>query len=130
MSEALRKKFTENAEQFDALMVEMLSINEQQAREIAKLKEERDRAIRQNDIDWVRRQEITRLTQQLAQAKEQLLACQKDAARYRWLRSQHWDTGTLAVVANPKSAVKLGGYCPSLEQLDADIDAAIRKSEG
>jgi predicted RNase H-like nuclease (RuvC/YqgF family) len=36
--------------------------------EVASLKEERDKAIRQVDIDWVRRQEITRLTQQLAAA--------------------------------------------------------------
>lgn len=47
-----------------------------------------------------------------------------DAARYRWLREQHWHTAPMCVVANPKNAVKLGYFCPSDERLDAMIDAA------
>jgi hypothetical protein len=34
--------------------------------------------------------------------------CIADAARYRWLREQTWDKSGLAVVRDPKSAVKLG----------------------
>jgi len=50
---------------------------------------------------------------------------EQDAERYRWLRSQHWNTGLLAVVADPKAAIKLGYDCPSLDRLDEAIDAAI-----
>lgn len=49
-----------------------------------------------------------------------------DAARYRWLRKQHWSDGVMAVAVNPKEAVKLGHYCPSLELLDEAIDEARR----
>lgn len=48
----------------------------------------------------------------------------EDAARYRWLRQQHWSQNTLAVVRCPKTAVRLGHECPSYEALDAAIDAA------
>ena len=51
----------------------------------------------------------------------------KDAERYRWLREQHWSTDTIAVVLNPKQAVKLGYVCPSDSLLDETIDAAITK---
>ena len=51
----------------------------------------------------------------------------KDAERYRWLREQHWSTDTIAVVLNPKQAVKLGHVCPSDSLLDETIDAAIAK---
>ena len=54
-----------------------------------------------------------------------LAAERKDAERYRWLRAQHWDTGILAVVADPKDAIKLGYDCPSLARLDEQIDAAM-----
>lgn len=47
---------------------------------------------------------------------------ERDAARYRWLRAQHWDSGPLAVVRNPKDAVKLGYEAPSGDRLDAAID--------
>jgi predicted RNase H-like nuclease (RuvC/YqgF family) len=50
--------------EIDRLRAEILYLQ----KEKASLKEERDKAIRQVDIDWVRRQEITRLTQQLAAA--------------------------------------------------------------
>jgi hypothetical protein len=45
--------------------------------------------------------------------------------RYRWLRAQHWSSGLLAVVAEPKDSIKLGCDCPSLERLDKFIDSAI-----
>ena len=50
-----------------------------------------------------------------------------DAERYSWLRAQFWDTGKLAVVANPTAVLRLGSYCPSLEQLDAAIDGEMAK---
>lgn len=53
----------------------------------------------------------------------------KDAERYRWLREQYWNDGALCVVATPKVAVKLGHDCPSLERLDAAIDAARQALE-
>jgi hypothetical protein len=48
----------------------------------------------------------------------------EDAERYRWLRQQYWNNAPLCVVAQPKQAVKLGHDCPSLDRLDAAIDAA------
>jgi hypothetical protein len=54
-----------------------------------------------------------------------MAALLEDAARYRWLRRQDWDSGALAVVADPKAAVKLGHDCPSRERLDDAIDAAM-----
>ena len=49
----------------------------------------------------------------------------KDAERYRWLRAQHWNDGRLAVVADPKGAIKLGHDCPSFGRLDEQIDAEM-----
>jgi hypothetical protein len=48
----------------------------------------------------------------------------RDAERYRWLREQHWNEADMAVVFYPKKSVKLGFDCPSLDRLDAAIDAA------
>jgi hypothetical protein len=48
-----------------------------------------------------------------------------DAARYRWLRQQHWNEAPMCVVAQPRQAVKLGHDCPTLERLDAAIDGAM-----
>ncbi len=53
------------------------------------------------------------------------LAQEKNAARYLWLRAQNWNDGLLAVVADPKDAIKLGYDCPSLDRLDEQIDAAM-----
>lgn len=50
---------------------------------------------------------------------------ERDAARYRWLREQDWDSGPLAVVRNPKEAVKLGRDLPSRQRLDEAIDSAM-----
>lgn len=50
----------------------------------------------------------------------------KDAARYRWLREQHWNEAPpLCVVTRPKQAVRLGHDCPTLDRLDAAVDAAM-----
>lgn len=57
---------------------------------------------------------------------EQLQRMALDAARYRWLREQHWSYNTLAVVSHPKSSVEIGSTCPSEEHLDARIDAAMK----
>jgi hypothetical protein len=48
-----------------------------------------------------------------------------DAERYRWLRDQHWSRAPLAVVRDPKDAVKLGHELPSGSRLDEAIDAAM-----
>ncbi len=48
-----------------------------------------------------------------------------DAARYRWLREQHWSSAQLCVVMDPKDAVKLGRTCPSREYLDIAVDDAM-----
>lgn len=53
-------------------------------------------------------------------------AMRLDAARYRWLRAQNWNDGELAVVANPKQAVKLGHDCPSMDRLDSAIDLSMK----
>lgn len=50
-----------------------------------------------------------------------------DAARYRWLRTQHWNEAPLCVVSSPRQSVKLGYECPSMERLDDVIDAARLK---
>ena len=57
--------------------------------------------------------------------RAELEALRKDAERYRWLRAQHWNTGQLCVVAEPKDAVKLGHCCPSGEYLDIAVDDAM-----
>ena len=59
--------------------------------------------------------------------RKEVEALRADALRYRWLRLQHWDEADVACVKRPKDAVKLGHDCPSLERLDAAIDAAMTK---
>lgn len=44
----------------------------------------------------------------------------KDAARYRWLRAQHWIEGTVSVVS-AKSVIP-GSECQSYQKLDEVID--------
>lgn len=60
----------------------------------------------------------------LRDADTELEAAKRDAARYRWLRHQHWNMADMCVVENPKKNVLLGARCPSRELLDAAIDAA------
>lgn len=64
------------------------------------------------------------LIRELSAQAAEVDAMRADAERYRWLRQQHWYEAALCVVVNPKNAVKLGHDCPSLERLDAAIDAA------
>jgi hypothetical protein len=59
-----------------------------------------------------------------------VMELERDAERYRKLRQQQWNESELCVVMRPKEAVKLGYDCPSLERLDAFVDAlpnAIKK---
>lgn len=56
-------------------------------------------------------------------------AIRLDAARYRWLRSQNWNDGRLAVVVDPKRSVKPGHDCPSLNRLDEMIDEQMKRSQ-
>lgn len=51
----------------------------------------------------------------------------KNAARYEWLREQHWSDGTMCVVTDPKESVKLGSNCPSRALLDEAIDLAMKE---
>ena len=60
------------------------------------------------------------------EAGEPVQDVEKDAARYRYLRSQHWTDNTWAVVHHPRQSLQLGSYCPNEHILDADIDAAIK----
>ena len=66
------------------------------------------------------------VTLEIAEVKELLAAC-KDAARYDWLRSQHWDTAKICAVASPKEAIKLGHYAPSGKYLDELIDKEMKE---
>jgi hypothetical protein len=54
---------------------------------------------------------------------------EQDAARYRWLREQDWFRSPLCVLRDPKKALiewrGLGADCPSLDRLDAAIDATL-----
>ena len=50
---------------------------------------------------------------------------EKDAARYQWLRAQHWNDSAFAVVSESKRNEKLGTYCPSEDRLDQEIDSAM-----
>lgn len=47
------------------------------------------------------------------------------AARYSWLREQHWHDSGIAVVRQPKQAIKPGYDCPSGARLDEFCDAGI-----
>jgi len=52
----------------------------------------------------------------------------RDAARYRWLRAQHWSEGICALVVTKPAALRLGALIFSREQLDAEIDTAMAQS--
>lgn len=55
-----------------------------------------------------------------------LRQAEQDAARYQWLREQHWNDSDLCVVSSPKESVKLGYDCPSGDRLDVIIDGAMK----
>lgn len=66
----------------------------------------------------------------IAELERELEAVRKDAERYRWLRLQDWYDSPVAVVANPKEAIKLGHDAPSREQLDALVDSHVADVQG
>lgn len=70
---------------------------------------------------------LSALQAENAAVRQELEEARKNADRYRWLRQQNWSEAALCVVARPKDAVKLGYDCPSMERLDAEIDAAQPK---
>lgn len=53
---------------------------------------------------------------------DELSNLRKDAERYRWLREQRWNYGKIAVVTQPKKAIKPGYDAPSFDRLDSIID--------
>lgn len=63
-------------------------------------------------------------------AYPQLCEMNRDAARYRWLREQHWNESHLYVLSNPRKRANLLGLdCPSGSRLDEAIDAALAKEQ-
>ncbi len=79
----------------------------------------------QHDDDFVPLYDI----ETLARYQIELERLRADANRYRWLRTQHWESSPMAVVANPKDAIKLGHHSPSDDLLDAAIDAAMKEGK-
>lgn len=49
------------------------------------------------------------------------------AQMYAWLREQHWSNSPLAVVLEPKKAIKLGYSAPFGDLLDSTIRELMRK---
>ena len=70
------------------------------------------------------------LESQRQQAYAQIAALRADAERYRWLRIQDWFDGPMAVVVNPKDAIRLGHDAPSRDRLDAAIDVHVAEVQG
>lgn len=67
--------------------------------------------------------EVLRFAAAIAKAERE--AMDMDAARYRWLRAQHWSDNTIAAVRWPRDAIKPSYDAPSGERLDAMIDEAM-----
>lgn len=67
----------------------------------------------------------------LRSAKRQLANLQAEvdlreaALRYRALRAMHRHSGPFAVIRNPARQARPGADCPSLERLDAELDAYL-----
>lgn len=74
-------------------------------------------------VDWMAGWDACRAA--IAGGGARVDADAQDAARYRWLRQQHWNEAPLCVVMRPREAVKLGHDCPALDRLDAAIDEAM-----
>ena len=72
---------------------------------------------------------IAGLENKITQLEADLAEARKDQARYQWIRQQNWCDSNLCVVTKPRTNLKLGAYCPSLEFLDDKIDAAIAAKE-
>ena len=58
-------------------------------------------------------------------AEAAFLRVVRDAERYRWLRTQTWNSSLLAVVDDPRNSVKLGCDCTSHALLDERIDISM-----
>jgi hypothetical protein len=69
-----------------------------------------------------------KLLEIISKLQVEVEALRKDAERYQWLRSQHWEKSELCVVEHPRASIRLGFDCPSLLRLDEIIDAAIAKN--
>jgi hypothetical protein len=69
-----------------------------------------------------------KLEARFLELRAELEACREDAERYRWLRAQHWNDNTYAVVEHPKDSVRLGWDLPYGDRLDRILDA-VRKGE-
>lgn len=57
----------------------------------------------------------------MVELKAEIVALRKDAELYRALRSMNWHSSPLAVVRDPKVAIKPGHDCPSGDRLDEAI---------
>ena len=68
--------------------------------------------------------QIAQLEYRIEQLEDENAALKVDALRYRWLRERHWSDSNICCVTYPKTSVELGANCPSLDVLDAAIDAA------
>lgn len=62
---------------------------------------------------------------EIARLRERVRELEKDAARYRWLRAQHWTTEAICVVTSPRDNTKLGAWCPSRDMLNEAIDMTM-----
>lgn len=58
-----------------------------------------------------------------ATSPQETSAIEKDAQRYRKIRSMTWNTSRFAVVANPRNPALLGIYTPSGDLLDKELDS-------
>lgn len=65
-----------------------------------------------------------------AALETQCAELKEHADMYRYLRAQHWSDGDIAVVLQPKEAVKLGRTCPSGEKLDTVIRNMMAQGVG
>lgn len=70
-----------------------------------------------------------RAIEQAVLQSPQMQAQQEDSDRYHALRQMNWFDSPLCVVVNPQKYLKLGAFCPSVGELDAAIDDAIRSSK-
>lgn len=80
-------------------------------------------AVKQRMRDDVRKSHEA-LTARLRALLAELEAEREDAARYQWLRNQHWHESPMCVVTQPNKSIKPGFDCPSVDRLDEAIDAA------
>lgn len=55
----------------------------------------------------------------------ELESLKRDAARYRWLREQHWEKNTLSVVVRPRTNCTLGTIIPTGDYLDSLVDTEM-----